>query len=88
MIPDQTPDPVRQQALTYLTAQFVAQGHPEQYAVYLATTTIFQADLDLRNAQMSRLLAWLKQEQPTVYPQALALVESTREEFENRVQRS
>ena len=52
----------------------------------MATAAIFQADLELRNAQLSRLLAWLKQEHADVYPGALALVESTREEFEKRVQ--
>lgn len=85
MIPEQA-DVVRQQALTALTAAFVAQGHPPEYATHMATTAIFQTDLELRNAQLSRLLAWLKQEHETVYTQALALVESTREEFERRVQ--
>lgn len=88
MISGQTPDPVRQQALTFLTAQFVAQGHPEQYAPYMATVAIFQTDLDLRNAQLSRLLAWLKQEHSEIYAEALALVEQTREEFEQRVQQT
>jgi hypothetical protein len=85
MIPS-TPDLVRQQALTTLTAAFIAQGHPAEYAKHMATAAIFQADLELRNAQLSRLLAWLKQEQVDVYPGALSLVESTREEFEKRVQ--
>lgn len=84
MLPE-TPDPVRQQALAALTATFITQGHPTQYAQHMATAAIFQADLELRNAQMSRLLAWLKQEHPVVHPQALALVEATREEFERRV---
>ncbi|UBF28071.1 hypothetical protein K9N68_09385 [Kovacikia minuta CCNUW1] len=84
MIPP-TSDLVRQQALTALTAAFVTQGHPAEYAKHMATAAIFQADLELRNAQLSRLLAWLKQEQPNVYQTALTLVESTREEFEQRV---
>ena len=46
----------------------------------------FQTDLELRNAQLSRLLNWLKQEQSDIYPQALALVEATLKEFERRVQ--
>lgn len=85
MITDQT-DPVRQQALAALTAAFVTQGHPAEYATHMATAAIFQADLELRNAQLTRLLAWLKQEHGEVYPDALALTESTREEFEKRVQ--
>lgn len=82
----QTPDLVRQQALAVLTASFIAQGHPEQYAQHIATATIFQADLELRNAQLSRLLSWLKQEHADIYNDALKLVEGTREEFERRVQ--
>lgn len=79
------PDDVRRQALGALTAHLVSQGHPEQYAQHMAAATIFQADLDLRNAQLSRLLAWLETEQAAVYPAALALVEETRAEFERRV---
>ena len=86
MLSGQTPDPVRQQALTVLTAQFVSQGHPAEYAKHMATAAIFQTDLELRNAQLSRLLNWLKQEQSDIYPQALALVEATLKEFERRVQ--
>lgn len=86
MFPGQTSDPVRQQALTMLTATFVAQGHPAAYATHMATAVIFQTDLELRNAQLTRLLSWLQQEHAAIYPAALALVESTREEFENRVQ--
>jgi hypothetical protein len=82
---DPKSDEVRQQAFAVLTAQFVQQGHPVEYAQHLATVAIFQADLDLRNAQMARLLAWLKQEHPSVYPGAIALVETTREEFERRL---
>ncbi|WP_421659378.1 hypothetical protein [Leptothermofonsia sp. ETS-13] len=88
MIPDHPSDPVRQQALEALTAAFVVQGHPTEYATHMATAAIFQTDLELRNAQLSRLLAWLKQEQPDIYSDALSLVESTREEFEKRVQLS
>jgi hypothetical protein len=82
----QTPDPVRQQALAALTVAFAAQGHPDEYAAHMATAAIFQADLELRNAQISRLLAWLKDMHSDVYSEALALVEGTRVEFEKRVQ--
>jgi hypothetical protein len=81
-----SPDVVRQHALNVLIANFVAQGHPADYAQHMATAIIFQTDLELRNAQLARLLSWLKQSHSTVYPEALALVESTREEFERRVQ--
>ena len=86
MLSGQTPDPIRQHALAALTAAFVSQGHPTEYATHMATAAIFQTDLELRNAQLTRLLGWLKQEHGDVYPDALALVESTREEFERRVQ--
>lgn len=86
MLTSPTPDPVKQQALAVLMASFVAQGHPEQYAQHMAVATIFQADLELRNAQINRLLAWLKAEHGDLYPQALTLVEGTRAEFERRVQ--
>ncbi|QZZ21045.1 hypothetical protein J5X98_00590 [Leptothermofonsia sichuanensis E412] len=81
-------DSVRQHALEALTVTFVAQGHPTEYATHMATAAIFQADLELRNAQLTRLLAWLKQEHPAIYQEALDLVETTREEFEKRVQLS
>ncbi|HEY9699715.1 MAG TPA: hypothetical protein V6D10_20815 [Trichocoleus sp.] len=76
----------RQQALQFLITNFVAQGHPAEYAQHMATTAIFQADLELRNAQMTRLLGWLKQEHSDIYNTAIAVVEGTREEFERRVQ--
>ena len=76
----------RQQALTHLTRQLVEQGHPEEYAQHMAVATIFQADLELRNAQLSRLLSWLKENYPEVHSEGLALVEQTREEFEKNVQ--
>lgn len=79
-------DPVRQQALTALTAAFMAQGHPAEYAQHMATAAVFQADLELRNAQLARLLAWLKQMHPEVAIEAHQLVEQTRAEFEQRVQ--
>lgn len=85
MIPGQTSDEVRQQALAALMAQFVRQGHPDEYAQYMATSAIFQADLELRNAQLSQLLSWLKQEHTDVYEGAIALVEGTRAEFEKRI---
>lgn len=78
-------DQVRQQALATLTEQLVQQGHPKQYAQHMAVATIFQADLELRNAQLSRLLSWLKENYPDVHSQGLQLVEQTREEFEQRL---
>ncbi len=86
MFAGQTPDPIRQHALAALTATFMTQGHPTEYAKQMATAAIFQTDLELRNAQLTRLLGWLKQEHSDTYPEALALLESTREEFERRVQ--
>ncbi len=85
MFSDKVADPVKQAALSALTAALEAQGHPSEYAPFMATSIIFQADLDLRNAQISRLAGWLKQEHPEVYREALSLIESTREEFEKRV---
>ena len=81
-----TSDPVLQQALNGLTANFVQQGHPPQYAQVIAASIIFQTDLDLRNAQISRILTWLKQEHDGIYDSAVDIVETTREEFERRVQ--
>ncbi|QLE43850.1 hypothetical protein FD723_27695 [Nostoc sp. C052] len=81
-----TYDPIRQEALAGLTASLVNQGHPLQYAQVMATSIIFQTDLDLRNAQMARLLNWLKQEHEDIYASSLVIVEGTREEFEHRVQ--
>lgn len=86
MIPEHTSDSVRQQALTVLMANFIAQGHPETYAQHMATAVIFQTDLELRNAQLSRLLSWLKQEHSQIYQEAIELTNATREEFERRVQ--
>ncbi len=86
MLSGQAIDPVRQQALSILVAQFVQQGHPQQYAQHMATAVIFQADLELRNAQIARLLSWLKQSHADVYQGATRLIESTCEEFERRVQ--
>ncbi len=85
MTPANQSDEVRRQALAALTQAFAAQGHPAEYAAHMATATIFQTDLELRNAQLNRLLAWLKQEHETLYPLALQVVEGTREEFEQRV---
>jgi len=86
MLSGQTPDLIRQHALTALTASFVSQGHPTEYAQHMATAAIFQTDLELRNGQLTRLLAWLKQEHSDVYQDALTLLENTREDFEGRVQ--
>lgn len=86
MLPGQTPDPVRQTALTALMSQFVQQGHPEEYAKFMAMSTIFQVDLELRNAQIARLLSWIQQEHSELHSEAKQLVETTREEFEKRVQ--
>jgi hypothetical protein len=77
---------VPQQALAVLVEALVQQGHPAQYAQAMATSIIFQTDLDLRNAQISRLLAWLKEEHSDLYSSALDIVEQTCHEFENRVQ--
>ena len=76
---------VRKEALVALTAQFIKQGHPLSYAQHMATASIFQADLELRNAQFSRLLAWLKESHADIYPQALEIAEDVRQEFEKRV---
>ncbi|NJL47802.1 MAG: hypothetical protein HC929_10385 [Leptolyngbyaceae cyanobacterium SM2_5_2] len=78
-------DDVRQDALLALTTQFVQQGHPIHYAKHMATATIFQADLDLRNAQFSRLLAWLKDHHSEIYTQAVEISEAVRQEFEQRL---
>ncbi len=86
MFSGQSPDPVKQQAFMTLIAAFVQQGHPPEYAQHMATAAIFQTDLELRNAQLTRLLAWLQQEHAALYPMALALVTATSEEFEQRVQ--
>jgi len=82
-----TPDPVKQEALMALMASFVAQGHPQDYAKHMAIATIFQADLELRNAQLNRLLGWLKQDHSDLYSEALKLTENTRIEFEQRLKR-
>lgn len=79
-------DDVRKEALLALTAEFVKQGHPAEYAKYMAMASIFQADLDLRNAQFSGLLHWLQTQQSAIYPAALEVAEGIRQEFENRVQ--
>ena len=79
-------DDVRKEALLALTAEFVKQGHPAEYAKYMAMASIFQADLDLRNAQLSGLLSWLQTQQAGIYPAALKVAETIRQEFEQRVQ--
>lgn len=79
-------DEVKQAALKMLIASFVAQGHPAEYAQHMATATIFQTDLELRNAQLLSLLGWLKQTYPDVHGEAVQLLETTRAEFERRVQ--
>jgi hypothetical protein len=78
-------DDIRKDALVALTAKFVAQGHPVEYAKHMAMASIFQADLELRNAQFSRLLAWLKDSHADLYPEAIDIVESVRHEFERRL---
>lgn len=78
-------DDVRKEALLALTAEFVKQGHPAEYAKYMAMASIFQADLDLRNAQLSGLLNWLQTNEAELYPAVLSVVENIRQEFENRV---
>jgi len=79
-------DDVRKEALLALTAEFVNQGHPAEYAKYMAMASIFQTDLDLRNAQLSGLLSWLQTQQAAIYPAALKVAETIRQEFEQRVQ--
>lgn len=79
-------DDVRKEALLALTAEFVKQGHPAEYAKYMAMASIFQADLDLRNAQLSGLLQWLQTQHADIYPQALPVAETIRKEFESRIQ--
>lgn len=83
----QTPsgESIRQEALTVLTSELTSQGHPPEYAQHMAAAVIFQTDLDLCSAQLSRLLAWLKDAHAELYPEALDLVEATRQEFENRI---
>ena len=76
---------VRKDALVALTAKFVAQGHPVDYAKHMATASIFQADLELRNAQFSQLLAWLKENHADLYAEAVDISESVRQEFERRL---
>ena len=78
-------DDVRKEALVKLTAQLVKEGHPLEYAKQMATASIFQADLELRNAQFSRLLSWLKASHSDIYPDAVDLAESVRQEFERRL---
>lgn len=81
-----TSNNARQQALTVLIDSFVAQGHPPEYAQHMATAAIFQTDLELRNAQLTHLLSWLKQHHSNLYDEAVAVAESTRQEFERRIQ--
>ena len=81
-----TPPTVPQTALAALVDTFVRQGHPSQYAQAMATSIIFQTDLDLRNAQLANLLGWLKEEHHDIYPLALAVVEKTCSDFERQVQ--
>jgi hypothetical protein len=76
---------IRKEALVALTAQFAQQGHPPSYAQHMAAASIFQADLELRNAQFSRLIAWLKESHADIYPEALVIAEAVRQEFEQRV---
>ncbi|MDJ0557198.1 MAG: hypothetical protein QNJ68_22690 [Microcoleaceae cyanobacterium MO_207.B10] len=82
---NKTPE-IRQAAVKTLTAQLVQQGHPEQYAAYMATAIIFQADLDLASAQLFSLVSWLKEKDPEIYKEALTILEATAREFEKRVQ--
>lgn len=83
--PDLSGDDVRKEALITLTAQLVKAGHPLAYAKQMAAASIFQTDLELRNVQFSRLLAWLKSSHSDIYPEAVELAESVRQEFERRL---
>ncbi|MCH4903361.1 hypothetical protein GSN00_02935 [Cylindrospermopsis raciborskii CHAB3438] len=84
---ENNPASVTKQALAALASAIEAKGHKREYAEAMAASIIFQADLDLRNAQLANLLGWLKQEHEEIYESALSVVESTRQEFENRVSR-
>ena len=52
----------------------------------MAIAAVFQTDLKLRNAQLTRLLSWLKQEHSELHQQALTQLESNREAFAQRLQ--
>ena len=52
----------------------------------MATSIIFQADLDLVSAQLLSLVSWLKEKNPEFYKEALTILEATAREFERRVQ--
>lgn len=82
---NKTPE-IREIAVKTLTAQLIQQGHPEQYAAYMASSIIFQADLDLASAQLLSLVSWLKEKEPEIYKEALTILETTAREFERRVQ--
>lgn len=82
---DPQQDDVRKEALLALTTQFMRQGHPPEYAQQMATASIFQTDLELRNAQFARLLAWLKDQHSDLYQEAVDLAEAVRQEFERRL---
>lgn len=86
VFPEPEQEDVRKQALLALTAQFVHLGHPAEYAQHMATASIFQADLELRNAQLTRILSWLRDQQPEIYEPVVAIAEQVRQEFEQRVQ--
>ncbi|WP_413173349.1 hypothetical protein [Anabaena azotica] len=85
MLIEGSPASVPQQALAALMDALIKQGHPPQYAQAMATSIIFQTDLDLRNAQIAGLLAWIKEEHNDIYQSALDVVEKMCKEFENRV---
>lgn len=51
----------------------------------MAAALIFPADLDLCSAQLLKLLTWLQENHRDLYPEALSLIDATREEFEQRV---
>ncbi|NEQ43151.1 MAG: hypothetical protein F6K00_06175 [Leptolyngbya sp. SIOISBB] len=79
-------DDVRKEALLTLTTELIKQGHPAEYAKYMAMAAIFQADLDLRNAQLSGLLQSLQSQDNAIYSQAIKVVEDIRQAFEHRTQ--
>ena len=78
-------DDVRKRCFSRINGPVVKEGHPLEYAKQMAMATIFQADLELRNAQFSQLLSWLKERHGEIYPEAVDLAESVRQEFERRM---
>ncbi len=81
-----TQESIRQIALLRLAEQLQQQGHSPEMAQQMAAFVILRADFDLMSAQLARLLTWLEVNHPDLHPEAVALAEATRQEFEQRVQ--